>query len=93
MNGMNLIPGVSVQDFCAKAQATCGLGGANQYTNSGSCMARYTAYTDTQKSCVSYHVCAASTVMPNGTTIHCPHIGAVTTGPSNLCGTPTTPAP
>jgi hypothetical protein len=72
--------------------ATCPFGMMNRYTSVETCMARYAAYTATQRGCVSYHVCVASTAT-GGVGTHCPHIGAVVMGANNLCQTPMTPAP
>ncbi|MEP6654047.1 MAG: hypothetical protein ABJA82_11860 [Myxococcales bacterium] len=68
------VPAASPADFCAYYDTTCGSmysPATGHFASAADCMTRYMTYMATQKTCASYHVCAAGT--PNGANAHCLH--------------------
>ncbi len=66
-------PGVLAQDFCTYYMTKCMFKtGATSFASMDACVARYTGYSTTVKSCTAYHLCVAGK-SADMATIHCPH--------------------
>lgn len=90
MCGSGSKPGVSVTDFCSYYMSKCtfdstgGAVGMERFKSQDECVAKYTGYTDTVKSCTAYHLCVAGSA-PGNVTTHCPHPSG---GGGNPCQVP-----
>lgn len=76
----------STDDFCDYYETSCSTflgGGQGKFANRAECAAKYAAYTATQKSCTTYHLCVAGTSAAMATA-HCPHPAGGGSDPCNI---------